>query len=93
MFEPLLPGKGERPSEPVTRLRYSGPDRRRCLVTGPPRNFKEFIYKVWGAGIAKHFAIPYNQKLWAVPLAEMETSWLGGRVPLPNLEEMIEGAL
>ena len=23
----------------------------------------------------------------------METSWLGGRVPLPNLEEMIEGAL
>jgi UDP-galactopyranose mutase len=28
-----------------------------------------------------------------VPLTEMETSWLGGRVPLPNLEEMIEGAL
>ena len=58
-----------------------------------PRNFEEFIYKVWGAGIAKHFAIPYNRKLWAVPLAHMETSWLGGRVPLPNLEEMIEGAL
>ena len=56
-----------------------------------PRNFEEFIYKVWGAGIAKHFAIPYNKKLWAVPLAEMETSWLGGRVPLPDLGEMIEG--
>lgn len=58
-----------------------------------PRNFEEFIYKVWGAGIARHFAIPYNRKLWAVPLDEMETSWLGGRVPLPDLEEMIEGAL
>jgi UDP-galactopyranose mutase len=58
-----------------------------------PRNFEEFIYKVWGAGIARHFAIPYNRKLWAVPLTEMETSWLGGRVPLPDLEEMIEGAL
>lgn len=58
-----------------------------------PRNFEEFIYKVWGAGIAKHFAIPYNRKLWAVPLSEMETSWLGGRVPMPDLEEMIEGAL
>ena len=46
-----------------------------------------------GRGIAKHFAIPYNRKLWAVPLTEMETSWLGGRVPLPDLEEMIEGAL
>ncbi|HEX3878710.1 MAG TPA: FAD-dependent oxidoreductase [Bryobacteraceae bacterium] len=58
-----------------------------------PRNFEEFIYQVWGAGIAKHFAIPYNRKLWSVPLNEMETSWLGGRVPLPDLEEMIEGAL
>lgn len=61
--------------------------------TGEPRNFEEFIYKVWGAGIAKHFAIPYNRKIWAVPLDQMETSWLGGRVPLPDLEEMIEGAL
>lgn len=58
-----------------------------------PANFEEFIYQVWGAGIARHFAIPYNRKLWAVPLTEMETSWLGGRVPLPNLEEIIDGAL
>jgi UDP-galactopyranose mutase len=62
-------------------------------MTGEPRNFEEFIYMVWGAGIARHFAVPYNRKLWAVPLNEMETSWLGGRVPLPDLEEMIEGAL
>ena len=62
-------------------------------TTGEPRNFEEFIYKVWGAGIARHFAIPYNKKLWAVPLTEMETSWLGGRVPLPDLAEMIDGAL
>jgi UDP-galactopyranose mutase len=61
--------------------------------TVEPKNFEEFIYKVWGAGIAKHFAVPYNRKLWAVPLKEMETSWLGGRVPVPDLGEMIEGAL
>lgn len=59
----------------------------------PPANFEEFIHRVWGWGIAKHFAVPYNEKLWAVPLREMETSWLGGRVPLPDLEQMIEGAL
>jgi UDP-galactopyranose mutase len=94
MFEPLLNGTGKRPSAEAKVLRYGGPDRRRQLLSkGPPRTFKEFIYKVWGAGIAKHFAIPYNEKLWAVPLEEMETSWLGGRVPLPDLEEMIEGAL
>ena len=63
------------------------------LQSQAPRNFEEFIYKVWGAGIAKHFAVPYNRKLWTVPLAEMETSWLGGRVPLPDLAEIIEGAL
>jgi UDP-galactopyranose mutase len=88
MFEPLMKANGAR------RPRgYTGTERRLNAHKGPPRNFEEFIYKVWGAGIAKHFAIPYNQKLWAVPLDEMETSWLGGRVPLPNLEEMIEGAL
>ena len=58
-----------------------------------PANFEEFIHKVWGRGIAKHFAIPYNRKLWAVPLSSMEVSWLGGRVPMPDLSEMIEGAL
>ena len=58
-----------------------------------PRNFEQFIYEVWGEGIARHFAIPYNRKLWTVPLDQMETSWLGGRVPLPDLEQIIEGAL
>ncbi|MET0855745.1 MAG: NAD(P)-binding protein [Telluria sp.] len=60
---------------------------------GAVMNFEQFIYQVWGAGIAKHFAVPYNKKLWTVPLTQMETSWLGGRVPLPDLAEIIEGAL
>jgi len=59
----------------------------------PTRSFEDFIHQVWGAGIARHFAIPYNRKLWTVPLREMETSWLGGRVPLPDLGEIIDGAL
>jgi len=58
-----------------------------------PENFDEFIDRTWGVGIAKHFARPYNRKLWSVPLTEMETSWLGGRVPMPDLAEMIDGAL
>jgi protoporphyrinogen oxidase len=62
-------------------------------LNGQVRNFEEFIHAVWGKGVATHFALPYNRKLWAVPLSEMETSWLGGRVPLPDLEQMIDGAL
>ncbi|WP_034949796.1 NAD(P)-binding protein [Erwinia oleae] len=57
------------------------------------KNFEQFIYRTWGSGIAKHFAVPYNKKIWKVPLAEMETSWLGGRVPLPDLRQIISGAL
>jgi len=83
-----------KPGAAARKVAYNGRERRLAAGhKGEPRNFEEFIYKVWGAGIAKHFAIPYNQKLWAVPLHEMETSWLGGRVPLPNLEEMVHGAL
>jgi protoporphyrinogen oxidase len=62
-------------------------------AAGQTENFEDFIYRVWGKGIARHFAIPYNKKIWTVPLKDMETSWLGGRVPLPDLEQIIEGAL
>jgi len=64
-------------------------------VLTQPRNedFEHFIYRVWGKGIARHFAIPYNRKLWKTPLSNMETSWLGGRVPLPDLEQIVSGAL
>jgi UDP-galactopyranose mutase len=56
------------------------------------RNYEEFIYQVWGAGIARHFMVPYGLKQWTVPLSELETAWMNGRVPLPNVEEIIAGA-
>lgn len=58
-----------------------------------PASFCDFIQAQWGEGIAKHFMVPYNRKLWTVPLEEMSSDWLSGRVPQPNLEEIIEGAL
>ncbi len=58
-----------------------------------PANFAQFIEAQWGAGIGKHFMVPYNRKLWTVPLEEMSWEWLNGRVPQPNLEEIIDGAL
>jgi UDP-galactopyranose mutase len=61
-------------------------------VDGSAQNLEDFIYSAWGTG-ARHFAIPYHRKLWTVPLTEMETSWLGGRVPSVSLEELIDGGL
>jgi UDP-galactopyranose mutase len=57
------------------------------------KSFEEWNYKTYGEGICKHFMIPYNEKLWKVPLSEMSHDWLSGRVPKPRLEEIIAGAI
>ena len=55
--------------------------------------FEDWIYKHLGKGIAKHFMIPYNEKLWAVHPSKMTCEWLGRYVPNPSLEEVLDGAL
>lgn len=56
-------------------------------------NFEDFIHKVFGTGIAKHFMIPINIKQWAAPLKGMTTDWMGKFIPLPTLEEVLDGSL
>ncbi len=56
-------------------------------------NFEDFIYKVFGKGIAKHFMIPFNLKQWAAPLNQMTLEWMGKFIPLPTLEEVLDGSL
>jgi UDP-galactopyranose mutase len=58
-----------------------------------PDNFQEWIHQTYGAGIANHFMIPYNRKLWACDLRDMDHHWLAGRVPRPGLSDFIDGAL
>jgi protoporphyrinogen oxidase len=54
--------------------------------------FAEWIDATLGAGIAKHFMIPYNEKISGVPVAELTCEWLGRFVPEPQLAEIREGA-
>jgi len=56
-------------------------------------NFEDFIYKVFGDGIAKHFMISFNLKQWATLLKDMTTDWMGEFIPLPSLEDVLEGSL
>jgi len=58
-----------------------------------PRNFAEWIHQTFGAGIAKHFMVPYNAKLWSIDPALMNYDWIADRVPVPDLQEVIDGAL
>ena len=57
-----------------------------------PRNFMEWIKTTMGEGVAKHYMVPYNEKIWKYPLEEMSLDWVAGRVPSPSVEEMIKGA-
>ena len=56
-------------------------------------NFLSWIYQAFGSGIAKYFMIPYNNKLWRVPLDEIGLEWVERFIPCPTLEEVIDGAL
>jgi protoporphyrinogen oxidase len=62
-------------------------------TAGEPRNFEEYCLRHFGAGISKHFMIPYNEKLWGVHPREITASWCARFVPLPNLEQVVAGAV
>jgi protoporphyrinogen oxidase len=59
----------------------------------PSGNFKDWIDRTFGRGIAKHFMVPYNEKLWTVPVGEMTCDWMGRFIPQPSLEDVLDGAL
>jgi len=47
-------------------------------------HFEEFINRRFGPGIAKHFMLPYNQKLWGRDLKRLAADWTGERVAAPE---------
>lgn len=61
----------------------------------PPeeRSFKDWIVENLGEGMAKHFMVPFNEKLWQVPLEELTSDWVSWLVPKPELKDVINGAL
>lgn len=58
-----------------------------------PRNFEEYCQRHFGAGISRHFMIPYNEKLWGVHPRTITADWCSRFVPLPNLEQVVAGAV
>lgn len=59
----------------------------------PVESFDDFIRLRMGDGIARHFMVPYNTKLYTVPPAELAASWCERFVPVPTPEEVVQGAL
>ena len=51
-------------------------------------NFREWMERVFGRGIVKHFMEPYNRKVWGVPLETMNREWIGERVSVVDLDRI-----
>src|SRR5262249_44412405 len=59
----------------------------------PPDNFEDYCLRHFGAGISKHFMIPYNEKIWGVHPREITAAWCSRLAPLRNLERVLSGAV
>ena len=57
------------------------------------KTYQDWIYFMFGKGIAEHFMIPYSKKFWGVSADELTTEWVNVRHPRPSLEEVVEGSL
>jgi protoporphyrinogen oxidase len=64
-------------------------DRREGPAAAEPRNFDEWILSRSGTGIARHFMVPYNSKIWRTPPAKMNCTWVGDRVPATDLRRVL----
>jgi protoporphyrinogen oxidase len=57
------------------------------------RNFKEWIEGNFGSGIANYFMYPYNTKVWAYPLEQMDKQWIGERVSVIDLQRVLSNVV
>src|SRR4029077_17512512 len=53
----------------------------------------EWVVRAFGEGIAKHFMVPYNEKLLGVSLDELRPEYAERFIPRPSLEDVLKGAL
>lgn len=65
----------------------------RAAGTAEPANFREWVYGTMGAGIADHFMILYNFKVWATPAERMSFNWIGERVSVVDVEDLLRNVL
>ncbi|MGB5813203.1 MAG: FAD-dependent oxidoreductase [Polyangiales bacterium] len=58
-----------------------------------PKNYEEWMKGFFGDGIADRLMIPYARKIWTIEPDEMDFDWIHRRVPTPDIERIINGAL
>lgn len=59
----------------------------------PIETFEDWVVAHFGEGIARHFMIPYNAKLYRRPTSELSPETTGRFVPSADLKQLLRGAL
>ncbi len=57
----------------------------------PPKNFQEMLYAKFGAGISDKFLVPYNEKLYATGLEQLDVDAMGRFFPHADAEDIVRG--
>jgi protoporphyrinogen oxidase len=52
-------------------------------------NFAEFLRSNFGETLYETYFRPYNEKIWNTDLSNIPLAWLDGKLPMPNLKEML----
>lgn len=58
-----------------------------------PKTYHDWCIYNFGKGFAHHFMFPYARKIWTVNPKRMTVDWIGKRIILPSLDQILEGAL
>ncbi len=58
-----------------------------------PAHFREWLMAIFGEGVARHFMLPYNDKVWAQPLENMSAEWIAERVSVVDFKRVLSNVI
>jgi protoporphyrinogen oxidase len=56
-------------------------------------SYKSWLYSKYGGYITENFFLPYTEKYWCEKAENMETSWIKNRLYIPEIDEVLYGAM
>lgn len=57
------------------------------------KTYEDWLKAQYGDFFTENFVKKYTRKYWTLDAKELSTSWVGGRFYIPNLEEILFGAM
>jgi len=57
-----------------------------------PANLEEWLLATFGRSICDKYLIPYNEKVWNVPVADLSMLW-ADRIPKPDPDDLLKSSL